>query len=71
METPAQIKLATFSAPIQTRADLTPEQVQSLLALIASSNLIEFPQGKTAANTMQLSVMVKPDGTGILMAGLK
>jgi hypothetical protein len=53
-------------APFQLRGDLTPEQVSSLVSLIAGANLIALPALAKWVNATGLNISVLPDGNGVI-----
>jgi hypothetical protein len=69
MATP--VALTPVAAPVQARANLTAEQVTAFQTLLAGSNLVTLPAGKTATDVVQFLVSVQPNGGGFLQVSVK
>jgi hypothetical protein len=54
--------------PVMARSQITSEQVQALITLIASANpvLIVLPEGKSFADVKGFNVNVQPSGKGVV-----
>jgi len=71
MSNPTPVVLTPVIQPIQARATLTAEQVTAFKALLGGSGLVTFPDGKTAAEVVQFTVAVQPNGGGFLSVSVK
>jgi len=69
MSTP--VTLTPVAQPVQARASLTAELVAAFRALLGGSGLVSFPAGKTAADVVQFTVAVQPNGGGFLSVSVK
>lgn len=58
-------------ATTRSKATLTAEQVTALQSLLGGANLIAFPEGKTAADIVQLHVAVIDSGVGFMSVSIK
>lgn len=67
------IELTPVAQPVQARAQLTAEQVASLVTLIASADpaVIALPEGKEYTDVSRFLLIVQPDGKGMLDVMLK
>jgi hypothetical protein len=65
------VTLTPVTAPIQSRASLTADQVAAFQALLGGSNLVTLPSGKTASDIVGFSVNVQPNGGGFLNVAIK
>lgn len=51
---------------MSARSQINNEQLQALIALIASANLVVLPEGKTWAEVKGFNVAVLPNGSGVV-----
>lgn len=68
---PAPVTLIPVTQPTQARATLSAEQVVAFQTLLAGSDLIALPEGKTTSDIHQFVVNVQPSGTGFLQIAVK
>lgn len=64
------IQLTPVDQPVQARAQLTPEQVQSLISVIASVDpaVIALPEGKTFADVRTFHLVRHGDKAALMVS---
>ena len=65
------VTLTPIEQPTQARATLAAADVVAFQALLAGSNLIVLPEGKTASDITSFMVNVQPNGGGFLSVSVK